>query len=304
MFPSTFRRLEVFITIVEAGGFAAAANRLAISHPSVSNHVKALEREIGSELFVRKRGSASQLSESGRRLYEHSTVLLKEIRRLTEDLAPSRATIKRQRMTIATQRILAPHVLRPSIGDFVRANPDVELLLDAGIFEQAIEALTDQNVDVCCVMTYGPIPGIDSEIIGKQRFGFFASPHHPLAAQGRVSVDELQRHAFVATRKEGHMGQMIHNLIASVGLRDYTVSHQIQEGSIQCEIAAQGRSVACGFVQMIDPFVQNGRLVEIPVEAKPMFADIRIAWPAKRRPSTLAKQFAEMLRIRLGTSSA
>jgi Bacterial regulatory helix-turn-helix protein, lysR family len=36
MFPSTFRRLEVFVTVVESGGFIAGAERLGISHPSVT----------------------------------------------------------------------------------------------------------------------------------------------------------------------------------------------------------------------------------------------------------------------------
>jgi hypothetical protein len=43
-FPSSFRRLEVFITVVESGGVVAGAERLGISHPSVSNHIKSLER--------------------------------------------------------------------------------------------------------------------------------------------------------------------------------------------------------------------------------------------------------------------
>jgi hypothetical protein len=53
MFPSTFRRLEVFIAVVEAGGFIAGAERLGISHPSISKHVKALERQVG--WFVRRK---------------------------------------------------------------------------------------------------------------------------------------------------------------------------------------------------------------------------------------------------------
>ncbi|WP_372604066.1 LysR family transcriptional regulator, partial [Actibacterium sp.] len=43
MIPLTFRRLEVFIAVVDAGSFVGAADKLGISHPSVSNHVRALE---------------------------------------------------------------------------------------------------------------------------------------------------------------------------------------------------------------------------------------------------------------------
>jgi molybdenum-dependent DNA-binding transcriptional regulator ModE len=95
MFPSTFRRLEVFIAVVEAGGFIAGADRLGISHPSVSNHVKALERQVGCKLFARRKGIGANLTEQGRRLYERPTRLLQEASLLTRDLAPNRAGLKR-----------------------------------------------------------------------------------------------------------------------------------------------------------------------------------------------------------------
>jgi len=59
MFPSTFRGLEVFVAVVEAGSFVAGAEALGISHPSISNHIKSLERHVGCELFTRRRGSVS-----------------------------------------------------------------------------------------------------------------------------------------------------------------------------------------------------------------------------------------------------
>jgi DNA-binding transcriptional LysR family regulator len=39
MLPSTFRRPEVFLAVVEAGSFTAGAERLGISHPSISGQV-------------------------------------------------------------------------------------------------------------------------------------------------------------------------------------------------------------------------------------------------------------------------
>jgi DNA-binding transcriptional LysR family regulator len=99
MFPSTFRRLEVFLAVVESGSFIAGAERLGISHPSISNHIKALERQVGCTLFLRRKGSVSSLTEQGRRLYERGARLLQEASLLTRDLAPNRAGSKRPRFT-------------------------------------------------------------------------------------------------------------------------------------------------------------------------------------------------------------
>src|SRR6266481_6239381 len=88
MFPSTFRRLEVFLAVVEAGSFVAGAERLGISHPSISNHIKALERQVGCTLFLRRKGSVSSLTEQGRRLYERGTRLVQEASFLTPRTIP------------------------------------------------------------------------------------------------------------------------------------------------------------------------------------------------------------------------
>src|ERR1700750_1011855 len=157
MFPSTFRRLEVFIAVVEAGGFIAGAARLGISHSSIRNNVKGLHSRVGCKLFVRRRGIGSNLTEQGRRLYERATRLVQEANLLTSDRAPNRAGVKRPHFAVCTQRVLAQYVLRRPICDFVRDEENIELVVDAGTFEDAIEIIANGEVDLGCVINFGPI---------------------------------------------------------------------------------------------------------------------------------------------------
>jgi LysR family transcriptional regulator, low CO2-responsive transcriptional regulator len=297
MFPSTLRRLEVFLAVVDAGSFVAGAERLGISHPSISNHIKALERQVGCELFTRRKGSVSSLTEQGRRLYERGTSLMQEANLLTRDLAPNRAGAKRQRFTLSTQRVLAEYVLRRPICDFARDREGIELVVDAGIFEEAIEAVTNGTADLGCVINFGPIAELESEILGYERIGFFVAPHHPLARRKKIPIAELANQPFIATRPDGHYGHMIRALLASIGLSDYRVVHQIQEGVLLNEIATQGRLVACGFVPAAAPFIHNNSLVELSIDAPPIFADLHLIFPPRRRPGSLAIEFAKTLRM-------
>ena len=89
---------------------------------------------------------------------------------------------------------------------------------------------------------------------------------------------------------------MIFNSLASIGLSDYRVVHQIQEGAVLNELAAQGRVVACGFVPAAEAFLHNNLLVELSVDAPPLLADLHLIFPPRRRPGRLAANFAEILR--------
>src|SRR6185295_8037625 len=59
-----FRELTVFVAIAEEGGLSAAARRLHISQPALSQKVNALERELGVKLFVRS-STGVQPTEAG-----------------------------------------------------------------------------------------------------------------------------------------------------------------------------------------------------------------------------------------------
>jgi DNA-binding transcriptional LysR family regulator len=221
---------------------------------------------------------------------------LQEAALLTRDLAPNRAGSKRPRFTLGTQRVLAEYVLRRSICEFVRDEDDIELVLNAGTFEESIESIANGAVDLGCVINFGAIAELETEIIGRVRVGFFVAPHHPLARRKRISVNELGNHPFVATRRDEHYGQMISNLLSSIGLTEYRIVHQIQEGAVLNELAAQGRVVACGFVPAAEQFLRNNLLVELSLDAAQLFADLHLIFPPRRRPGRLALEFAEMLR--------
>src|ERR1700733_10897587 len=102
----TFRRLEVFIAIVENGGFGAAAESLGMAQPSVSRHIEVLEAQAGGALFRRRRGRGVELSELGKTFLAHARQLIAEADSMTADLRRSQAETNR-RVVFACQRSLS-----------------------------------------------------------------------------------------------------------------------------------------------------------------------------------------------------
>ncbi len=73
--------LEWFAAAAEAGSFSAAAERLYVSHSSISRRMSALERELGVRLFERDcRGS--RLTDAGEELLSGGKELLRRSREL------------------------------------------------------------------------------------------------------------------------------------------------------------------------------------------------------------------------------
>ena len=82
-------RLKIFVAVCENGGFTKAGDKLFISQPCISRHIKKLEYEMGTKLIVFKPGQMKQMhiTRHGDILLKHCQRVILEEERLKKDLA-------------------------------------------------------------------------------------------------------------------------------------------------------------------------------------------------------------------------
>src|SRR5215218_2421942 len=127
------RRLRSLCAIAEHGSLTAAADSLSFTQPAVSQHLAALEAEVGAPLVTRSRGGA-ELTAAGRLLVEHARAALAR-------LVPLAMAGLRRRLPDAavTIREAGPPA---ALAALRRGELDVELCRDAG-FEPRIAFESD-----------------------------------------------------------------------------------------------------------------------------------------------------------------
>jgi len=65
-------RLKIFVAVCESGGYKKAAEKLFITQPGVSKHIRCLEQEMGTKLIVFRKGNLNLMQ-----LTKHAEILLK-----------------------------------------------------------------------------------------------------------------------------------------------------------------------------------------------------------------------------------
>lgn len=119
--------LEVFLAIAREGSLRAAAAALGIGAPAVSHRLKALEREIGVDLFVRTTRSV-ELTEAGRALLGRADPAFAELASAVEDargVGRSRTGTLRLSVPWSAYRI----AIAPILPAFHEAYPEIRLEL-------------------------------------------------------------------------------------------------------------------------------------------------------------------------------
>jgi DNA-binding transcriptional LysR family regulator len=132
----TLASMQVFATVVEAGSFAAAAERLELSRAMVSKHMAHLESHLGTRLLNRTTRRLS-LTESGSTYFERCQQILKDIEEA--ELATTELTsVPRGTLRLTVPLVFGVLHIAPLIADYLSIHPDAKLDF----------TLDDRNIDL------------------------------------------------------------------------------------------------------------------------------------------------------------
>jgi len=295
MLSLTLRRLEVFVTVAETGGFAAAGTRLGIAQPSVSAHVQALEAKAGGPLFLRPRGRKPSLTPLGEILLAHARQMLADAGELTSDLDRQRDETT-QRIVFACQRSLANYVFSAPLADFAHRQPGIEVVVRIGMQEDVHAQVEQGLADFGCLLGNEDPPNLTSAVIGRQQLVFIAAPGHPLADREGIAPAELRAFPFVGSPGSSMFGRQVAALLRQIGVGEIRLALQATEYQFIRELVLAGIGIACAAWPSVERDVREGTLAMLSVEAAPVTLDIRQVFSPRRRLSPAAALFAAHLR--------
>jgi DNA-binding transcriptional LysR family regulator len=290
----TLRQLEVLVAIVDRGSFAAAADHFGLAQPSISGHVRAIERHTGGAVFERTRGRRAVLTPLGRSVVAHAREMIDTATDLGNDVLSNRTTAG-ERVVFACQRSLANFLLAKPISAFALARPASHLVVRVGKQEDVVADVREGAADVGCYLSNDERRGLTSEVIGRQRLILVAAPGHPLAGR-RVRPSDLARHAFVGPPPTSMFGRAVAKLLAGAGVPGVRTVAQTTEYQFLRELVAAGIGVSCSAARSVEADVAKGLLVPLDFAGPDLWLDIRIVTAVHRRLAMPALDLCQFLR--------
>ncbi|MEH2511643.1 DNA-binding transcriptional LysR family regulator [Nitrobacteraceae bacterium AZCC 1564] len=187
-------QLQVFLTVVETGSFAAAGRRLGRATSAISYAVANLEAQLGVALFDREQTRKPTLTEAG-------MAVLSEARTLSVGVDNLRAKVRGLIEGLEAEVTLVVDVMLPTVR-LVDAMQAFEAKFPTVSLRLHVEALgaTTQIVDtgVAKIGVSGPIQlaasGIERIQIGSVELIPVAAPSHPLAKSKSNAPGDARNH--------------------------------------------------------------------------------------------------------------
>lgn len=146
------RRLLIFRTVVRNGSIGAGARELGWTQPAVSQHLAALEKEVGTQLLLRSSSGVTP-TEAGGRLAAHAEAIAAQLHAAEEELADITA-LRRGTVKFGTFPSAAAVVLPPMLKRLSESAPDLDVTFSELEPPDAVEALREGELDLALVFRY------------------------------------------------------------------------------------------------------------------------------------------------------
>lgn len=140
------QQLSTFCTVMAEGSMTAAAEKLFLTQPAVSQQIRNLEDELGTELLVRGVRQVKATLQ-GQILYDYA----KRILQLTQQAQVAIQAMSQEisgHLRVGTLNSLGLYLVSPIIGMFLKHNSKLRIKLTYGSAEKIISEMRNQAVDV------------------------------------------------------------------------------------------------------------------------------------------------------------
>ncbi|MDN7246899.1 LysR family transcriptional regulator [Planococcus shenhongbingii] len=134
--------LRTFVDTAETLNFRKTSERLLMSQPSVTVHIRLLEESLGLLLFKREKNRVA-LTEEGRHFYGKAQLILAQLDQSVEELQAF-AQGYRKKWTLAISPLMAETILPYILKSFTKDHPDLELVIQVEESE-LIEGLVEME---------------------------------------------------------------------------------------------------------------------------------------------------------------
>ncbi len=269
------RQLEYFLAVVDHGSFTAAAVSLYVSQPSLSQSIRALESELGTELFARLHRGVRP-TPAGEALIAPARQALRSLttaRSLVHDVIGLTAGS----LDLAVLPALTVDPLAPVIGAFRRRAPGVSLTISQPERILAIHELVlsgECEIGVADQRTRDS-DELEMEVISRQELLAVLPPGTQVAPTVRLTWDDMLEGGLIAGRRGTLVRDLAERWAARSG-RDLRLAIELDRRETSLHLVLAGAGVAILPTPLADTARSLGAVVRPLQEDAPR--TISVCW--------------------------
>ncbi|RID81843.1 LysR family transcriptional regulator [Peribacillus asahii] len=209
--------LKTFVTLVEVKNFTKTAETLRMSQPSVSLHIKNLEKEFQTKLFLRS-PKLLKITPTGEILYDRAKQIITIYEQTKQDILEQHNSIKGE-LKIGASFTIGEYILPSLLFDLQKSYPELELHVVIGNTREIIQFVRLYQVDIGLIEGQTNEKELSVHAFMQDELFIVSSNNHKLACKDEVTVADLQNQAWITREVGSGTREYLNHVIRSNGLK-------------------------------------------------------------------------------------
>lgn len=259
-------RLQAFVYAAESLSFSEAGRQLHLTQPTISHHIKALEKTLGVELFTRS-GHTIKLTEAGRLLLPFAHKLIHQAIEVQELMTSLQQDIVGQ-LRIACSTTAGKYVLPQLAARFCQRFPGINVSILACRPLHVIPQLLEGEANLAVVSSYDLCGnGFECQEFFKDIITLIVPDGHPWAVRDSVDPDDLLDEPMLIREPTSGTRRVMLTEFAKhdIGLDDLDIFLELGNAEAIARTVEAGFGVSFISTLAADYALKLGRIASVPV---------------------------------------
>ncbi|NRF38824.1 LysR family transcriptional regulator [Pedobacter foliorum] len=264
-------RLKVFQTVALKLSFTKAAAELFITQPAVTRHIRELEKQLNTALFVRN-GNHIALTTAGNILLKYATKIFETYLLFESELAQLNDGLKGN-LRIGASTTLAQTIMPKILALFKTAYPEIQFTFTRGNTESITQQVIGEKIDVAIVEGQMHYPQINYEKFSDDELVLVTKSGNPLARKGEIVPQQLLDLPLVLREHGSGTLDVISKALSEVGinLKDLRIELQLESNVSIKQYLLHSESAAFLSMQTIVGELKRNELSIVDIKGVEMF---------------------------------
>jgi len=209
--------MECFLAVARLGNVSRAAEEMYLTQPTLTARIKALEDELGDQLFVRT-SRGMRLTEAGKEFVPYAERCLASVDEGKQRLRELRDA-SGGRLSLGTSPGVGTYALPAILERFRAAHPRVSVSVRSGHSEDVLEMVLKEEVHVGLARAVSH-PEVESMQLYEDELVLVVDPQHRFTEKGSAELAEVGREQLILFDYASSYYELTQSLFKNAGIRE------------------------------------------------------------------------------------
>lgn len=271
-------KLLSLLEVCETGNFTRAAEHLSLTQPAVSQHIRALEQELGVRIFERASNTLHTTRE-GEIVVKYAKRMMALQRNMLAELTSERQQIAS--LTVGITHTAESNAIAEALARYVELHENVNIKILTSTVDKLCGMLKNFELDFAFIDGKKPDPAFRYLLLDTDSLMLIVSPSHRLARRGSVTIDDLRREKLILRLPNSSTRKLFTSALECQGLslREFNVVLEIDNIATIKDLIRRSFGVSVLARSACMDEIRKCKLVALPIENLPMMMETNLVCP-------------------------